>query len=67
VDLVAASSEAPEAEEIQDGDDAEESQEETSLTMSPPPALSEDLGVESRSLLLRVPLLRELWPKKPLV
>jgi hypothetical protein len=48
VDLVAAASEAPEAEEIQDGDDAEESQEETSSTMSPPPALSEDLGVDKK-------------------
>jgi hypothetical protein len=48
VDLVAASSKAPEAEEIQDGDDAEESQEETSLTTSPPPALSEDLGMDKK-------------------
>jgi hypothetical protein len=48
VNLVAASSEAPEAEEIQDGDDAEESQEETNSTMSPPPALSGDLGVDKK-------------------
>jgi hypothetical protein len=48
VDLVAAASEAPEAEEIQDGDDAEESQEETSSMTSPPPALSEDLGVDKK-------------------
>jgi hypothetical protein len=48
VDLVAASSEAPEAEEIQDGDDAEESQEETSSMTSPPPALSKDLGVDRK-------------------
>jgi hypothetical protein len=36
------------AEEIQDGDDAKESQEETSLTTSPPPALSKDLGVDKK-------------------
>jgi hypothetical protein len=47
-DLVSATFEAPEAEENQDGDDAEESQEETSSTMSPPPALSEDLGVDKK-------------------
>jgi hypothetical protein len=48
VDLVAAAPKAPEAEEIQDGGDAKESQEETSSTMSPPPALSEDLGVDKK-------------------
>jgi hypothetical protein len=48
MDLVAAAPEAPEAEEIQDGDDAEESQEETSSMTSPPPALSEDLGVDKK-------------------
>jgi hypothetical protein len=48
VDLVAAASKALEAEEIQDRDDAKESQEETSSTMSPPPALSEDLGVDKK-------------------
>jgi hypothetical protein len=48
VDLVAAASKAPEAEEIQDGDDAKESQEETSSMMLPPPALSEDLGVDNK-------------------
>jgi hypothetical protein len=48
MDLVAAAPEAPEAEEIQDGDDAEESQEETSLMTLPPPALSEDLGVDKK-------------------
>jgi hypothetical protein len=48
VDLVVAASEAPEAEEIQDGDDAEESQEETSSTTSPPPALSKDLGMDKK-------------------
>jgi hypothetical protein len=48
VDLVAVSSEAPEAEEIQDGDDAKESQEETSSMTSPPLALFEDLGVDKK-------------------
>jgi hypothetical protein len=48
MDLVAVAPEAPEAEKIQDGDDAEESQEETSSTTSPPPALSEDLGVDKK-------------------
>jgi hypothetical protein len=41
-------SEAPEAEENQDGDDAEESEEDTSSTISPPPALSEDTGVDKK-------------------
>jgi hypothetical protein len=40
-------SEAPEAEENQDGDEAEES-EDTSSTTSPPPALSEDTGVDKK-------------------
>jgi hypothetical protein len=48
VDLVTAASEAPEAEEIQDGDDAEESQEETSSMTSPPPVLFEELGVDKK-------------------
>jgi hypothetical protein len=48
VDLVAAASKAPKAEEIQDGDDAKESQEETSLTMLPPPAHSGDLGMDKK-------------------
>jgi hypothetical protein len=47
-DLGSAVSEAPEAEENQDGDDAEVSEDETSLTTSPPPALSEDLVVDKK-------------------
>jgi hypothetical protein len=47
-DLVSTTSEAPEAEENQDGDDAKESQEETSSMTSPPPALSEDLGIDKK-------------------
>jgi hypothetical protein len=38
----------PEAEESQDEDEAEDSLERTSLTMSPPPALSEDLGLDKK-------------------
>jgi hypothetical protein len=48
VDLGAAVFEAPEAEENQDGDDVEISEDETSSTMSPPPALSEDLVVDKK-------------------
>jgi hypothetical protein len=48
VDLVSVASEAPEAKENQERDDAKESQEETSSTTSPPPALSEDLGVDKK-------------------
>jgi hypothetical protein len=47
-DLASSASEAPEAEENQDGDDAEESEEDTSSTTSPPPALSEDTGVDKK-------------------
>jgi hypothetical protein len=45
---VSAASEAPEAEDSQDGDEAEDSLEGTSLTTSPPPALSEDLGLDNK-------------------
>jgi hypothetical protein len=48
VDLASAVSKAPEAEENQDGDDAEVSEDETSSTMSPSPALSEDLVVDKK-------------------
>jgi hypothetical protein len=48
VDLASAISEAPEAEENQDGDDVEISEDETSSTTSPPPALSEDLVVDKK-------------------
>jgi hypothetical protein len=47
-DLASAIFEAPEAEENQDGDDAEVSEDDTSSTTSPPPALSEDLIVDKK-------------------
>jgi hypothetical protein len=46
-DLASAVSEAPEAEENQDGDDTEGSEEDTSST-SPPPALSKDTCVDKK-------------------
>jgi hypothetical protein len=46
-DLASVVSEAPEAEENQDGDDAEGSEEDTSSTL-PPPALSEDTCVDKK-------------------
>jgi hypothetical protein len=48
VDLASTVSEAPEAEENQDGDEAEESGEDTSSTTSPPPSLSEDTRVDKK-------------------
>jgi hypothetical protein len=45
---VSAASEAPENEDSQDGDEAEDSLEGTSSTTSPPPALSEDLGLNKK-------------------
>jgi hypothetical protein len=45
---VSAASEAPEVEDSQDGDEAEDSLEGTSLTTSPPPALSKDLGLDKK-------------------
>jgi hypothetical protein len=39
---------APEAKDSQDGDKAEDSLEGTSSTTSPPPALSEDLGLDKK-------------------
>jgi hypothetical protein len=45
---VSAASEAPEAEDSQDGEEAEDSLEGTSSTTSPPPALSEDLGLDKK-------------------
>jgi hypothetical protein len=45
---VSSASEAPEAEDNQDGDKDEDLLERTSSTMSPPPALSEDLGVDRK-------------------
>jgi hypothetical protein len=47
-DLALHVSEAPEADESQDGDDAEESEEETSSSTSPPPVLAEDAGVDKK-------------------
>jgi hypothetical protein len=48
VDLASAASEAPEAEENQDEDDAKKSLEGTSLTTSPPPAHSEDPNLDRK-------------------
>jgi hypothetical protein len=48
VDLASAVSEAPEAEENQDRDDVEGSEEDTSSTTLPPPALSEDTCVDKK-------------------
>jgi hypothetical protein len=45
---VSAASEAAEAEDSQDGDKGEYSLERTSSTTSPPPALSEDLGIDKK-------------------
>jgi hypothetical protein len=47
-DLASSVSEAPEAEENQDGDDAKESEEDTSSSISPPPVLAEDTGVDKK-------------------
>jgi hypothetical protein len=45
---ISAASEAPEAEDSQDGEEAEDLLEGTSSTTSPPPALSEDLGLDKK-------------------
>jgi hypothetical protein len=45
---ISAASEAPEAEDSQEGDEVEYSLEGTSSTTSPPPALSEDLGLDKK-------------------
>jgi hypothetical protein len=45
---VSATSKAPEAEDSQDRDEAKDSLEGTSSTMSPPPTLSEDLGLDKK-------------------
>jgi hypothetical protein len=47
-DLASTVSEAPKAKENQDGDEVEESEEDTSSTTLPPPALSEDTGIEKK-------------------
>jgi hypothetical protein len=46
--LASTVSEAPEADENQDGDEAEESEEDTSSMTSPPPALSKDTGIDKK-------------------
>jgi hypothetical protein len=46
--LASPASEAPEADESQDRDDVKESEEETSSSTSPPPALDEDVGVDKK-------------------
>jgi hypothetical protein len=46
--LIFAASEAPEVEDNQDGDEGKDSLEDTSLTMSSPPTLSEDRGVDKK-------------------
>jgi hypothetical protein len=45
---ISAASEAPEVEDSQDGDEGEDSLEDTSSMMSLPPALSEDHGVDKK-------------------
>jgi hypothetical protein len=47
-DLASSVSEAPEANENQDGDDAEESEEDTSSSTSPPPVLAEEADVDKK-------------------
>jgi hypothetical protein len=47
-DLASSVSEPPEAEENQGGDEAEKSEEGTSSTTSPSPALSEDTGIDKK-------------------
>jgi hypothetical protein len=46
--LASCVSEAPEADENQDGDDAKESEEDTSSSTSPPPMHSEDTGIDKK-------------------
>jgi hypothetical protein len=48
VDLVSAASEAPDADESQNGDDAEVSLEEDSSTTSPPPTHSKEPSLDRR-------------------
>jgi hypothetical protein len=45
---ISAASEAPEVEDSQDGDEGKDLLEDTSSTTSPPPALSEDRGVDKK-------------------
>jgi hypothetical protein len=53
---VSAASEAPEAEDSQDEDEAEDSLERTSSTTSPPPALFKDLGLDKKRKRVKGPL-----------
>jgi hypothetical protein len=53
---VSTASGAPEAEDSQDVDEAEDSLERTSSTTSPPPALSEDLGLDKKRKHVKEPL-----------
>jgi hypothetical protein len=45
---ISAASEAPKVEDSQDGDEGEDSLEDTSSTTSPPPTLSEDHGIDKK-------------------
>jgi hypothetical protein len=45
---ISAAFEAPKVEDSQDGDEGKDSLEDTSSTTSPPPALSEDRGVDKK-------------------
>jgi hypothetical protein len=45
---ISAASETPKVEDSQDGDEGEDSLEDTSSTTLPPPALSEDHGVDKK-------------------
>jgi hypothetical protein len=47
-DLAPSNSEAPEADECQEGDDAVDSQEDSGSTALPPPTTSEDKGLEKK-------------------
>ena len=47
-DLASSISEAPEADESQDGDDVEDSEEETSSSTLTPPVFAEDVGVDKK-------------------
>jgi hypothetical protein len=47
-DPAPSNSEAPEADECQEGDDAVDSQEDSGSTTSPPPAISEYKGLEKK-------------------
>jgi hypothetical protein len=48
VDPTPSNSEAPEADECEEGDNAIDSQEDSGSTTSPPPAISKDKGLEKK-------------------